>query len=659
VSFWKLVRGAFRVVSLYLICLVPMASAAQSAPQLLPLEEQLRRGEPVVQRVAVVLGLAAYRHTPQLRNTLNDARSAAAMFRTNGFRVLEGYDLDKIGVERLLRDAVMAGGARSEIVLYFAGHGIQITGKSYLLPIDARLNDPYDVPFQTISLDSILETLRGQSNTQVAILDSCRNNPFEGVGAIANLRGVGAPIQRGFSPVRPPANTLLAFSTAPGTLAQDGTGSNSPYTSALVAAAGISPESQFDEVLKAVELLVAQSTGGQQRPTFGSALTRPFTLRPPAFFARAPEAYAASTIPSTPGIVTAPTASVMPLVGGQPSISTQPSGFSPQASGDIIAPRERLIAIGERLTQVLNLGNAQVILGRAPFGTSYAMASGDGSVVVAPTGPISASMMRSVVLRLDKVAAKNVSPTTGIVTQELTFERLDPGGFRTPRALSLSIVPDACDVEAGDWFDPQGVGLHRLDKAIRPNSAIAACTASLRADPSNARFRYQLARGYLAAGQNALAEKLAREAAEGGHIRAWLIYGKILKLRGDLNGAASAFQRGQSLGDPRATAAFGGLQLENARSDAEREAAYELLTEGVDLGLWEAMEAQSKYFETTGANPQRASRYFAEAQRRRADVAPATVPDPQILPGRTPVRPGGNQEDRNQDHGKGGTPGLQ
>lgn len=628
--------STIRAATVALATLFPGAALAQTAPPLLPLERQLSAREPVLNRVAVVLGLSAYGSAPQLRNPVNDARSVAAMLRTFGFRVLEGYDLDKIGVERLLRDAVMAGGARSELVVYFAGHGIQIADQNYLLPIDAHLRDPYDVPFQTISLDSILDTLGGQSGTQVAFLDACRNNPFEGAAAINNARGIGAPILRGFSQPQPPSNTLLSFSTAPGALADDGAGLNSPYAAALVGAAGISPDSPIDTILSAVEKIVEDSTGGQQRPVFASALSRPFVLRTPVFSPMAVAAQPAFnpaptgtvSTPITPGGITAPTASVLHLVEDGSSFGGNPASEIP---GDVIAPRERIIAIGQRLLEILNLAGAQIILGTPPAGTSFAMVSSDGRIVEAPASPISANAMGAVVLRLDEVAAKNVSPTRGIVTQTLTFDRLDPGGFRTPRALTVSIVPNTCDVEAGDWFDPQGVGIHRLDDALRADPAIAACTAALQVDPGNARFRYQLARGMKAANRNGEAETLARQAAEAGHHRAWLTYGKLLKERGQRDGASAAFREGQRRGDPRATAALGALMLENAGSDGEREAAYQLLTEGVDLGLWEAMEAQSLYFNGAGSNPARASRYFAEAQRRRADVVPASVPNPQTV----------------------------
>ena len=667
--------SAIRAATAALAMLLPVAALAQTAPPLLPLERQIASREPVLNRVAVVLGLSSYRDAPQLRNPVNDARAVAAMLRTFGFRVLEGYDLDKIGVERLLRDAVMAGGARSELVVYFAGHGIQIAEQNYLLPIDAQLRDPYDVPFQTISLDSILDTLRGQSGTQVAFLDACRNNPFEGSAAINNVRGIGSPILRGFSQPQPPSNTLLSFSTAPGALAQDGGGSNSPYAAALVGAAGISPDSPIDTILSAVEKIVEDSTGGQQRPVFASALSRPFVLRTPVFSpmvvaaqpALIPTPTGGASTPVTPGTIAAPTASVLHLVEDGSSFG---GSEEPDVPGDVIAPRERIIAIGQRLLEILNLTGAQIVLGTPPAGTSFAMVANDGSIVEAPTAPIPASAMGAVVLRLDEVAAKNVSPTRGITTQTLTFDRLDPGGFRTPRALTVSIVPNACDVEAGDWFDPQGVGIHRLDDALRAEPAIAACSVALQVDPSNARFRYQLARGMNAANRNGEAETLARQAAEAGHVRAWLTYGKLLKERGDLNGASAAFQQGQRGGDPRATAALGALMLENAQSDGEREAAYELLTEGIDLGLWEAMEAQSLYFNGAGSNPARASRYFEEAQRRRADVVPASVPNPQTIrrgnsvPQEAGGDRGGDRGPRSNDSGQTesdgrDTPGLQ
>ena len=587
--------------SLVLSCLValPIEATAQTAPPLLPLERQIRNGAPVLQRVAVVIGNGGYLHADTLRNPVNDARAVAGVLRENGFRVLDGYDLDKAAIERLLRDAVMAGGTRSEMVVFFAGHGIQIAEQSYLLPIDALLTDPNDVPFQTVSLDRLLETLRGQSGSQIAVFDACRNNPFEGKTAGIGLRGRGATIERGFTQPAPPPDTLLAFSTAPGTLALDGGGENSPYTSALIGAARISPESSIEAVLTAVERIVEQSTGGNQKPVYSSALTQAFALRPPPL---APLSVAQTLVPPMPvDAVSAP--------------------------GDIIVPRERIIAVGSRMLDRLSLDGAQIVFDAPPPGTSYGMATATGGIVDLPAAPVPASALNAVVLRLDAVATKDVSPVTGIVTHPLNFERLDPGGYRTPRGLSISIVPDACDIEAGDWFDPQGVGVHRLDKVVRPERAIAACSIALAASPDSARLRYQLGRAMDAADRDGEAERLYREAAEAGHVRAWLGLGKRLKASGDLAGAAAAFERGRAGGDPQATAALGSLMLDAARSEEEEQDAYALLSEGVDLGLWSSMETLSAFYERAGTDQSRAERFRQEAQRRRDDVDKASVPD--------------------------------
>lgn len=629
-----ILRAAVSALALCAHAFFASGALAQSAPPLTPLEQQARDGAVTVQRLAVVFGLGSYQSTPPLSNTINDARAIAAMLRSHGFQVIEGYDLDKQQFETMLRDAVMAGGGRSEVLFFYAGHGIQIGSHNYLLPIDARLNDKYDVPFHTVSLDSILDTLSARSQTQLAFLDSCRNNPFEGKNVLANVRGIGAPILRGFAQPQPPANTLLAFSTAPGALALDGQGPNSPYTSALLSAAQISPDSSIETLLSAVSQLVEETTAGQQRPTHASALSLPFTLRKPAV------SLAMSTVPlapqaaplaqSSPSVgVSAPTASVIAVPTASVGVST-PSAFAPTTQGQppsLTAPRERVIGIGERLLQQIPFQpGARIRVLTAPVGMAFGLLTRSGTIATAPAD-ISASELSALVLRPTGVEARNISSSTGIASDTMQLETLDATGS-AQLSVPVTLVPNACDVEAGDWFDPQGVGLYRFDTALRPAEALSACDAALRQDPSNARFRHQLARGLQAAGRAGEAESLYRQAAEAGHTRAWLGYGKLLAARGDVTGADAAFNRGRAGGDPRATAALGDLRLRNARGEADRQAAYELLIEGVDLGLWESMDSLAQYYANPAspdADPLRAQRFASEAAQRRSIVPIANV----------------------------------
>ena len=122
----------------------------------------------------------------------------------------------------------------SEVVFYFAGHGVQIAGANYLIPTDAAFDDAYDLPFEAVSLTTIVNVLGARARTQIVILDSCRSNPFAGALVLADITRTPSEPRDGFNVLTAPVNSLLAFSTSPGANAYDGTDGNSPFTAALV-----------------------------------------------------------------------------------------------------------------------------------------------------------------------------------------------------------------------------------------------------------------------------------------------------------------------------------------------------------------------------------------------------------------------------------------
>ena len=130
----------------------------------------------------------------------------------------------------------------SEVVFYYAGHGVQIGGANYLIPVDATFRDAYDLPFEAVSLTTIVNVLGARARTQIVILDSCRSNPFAGALVLADITGTPSQPRDGFNVLTAPVNSLLAFSTSPGANAYDGTGANSPFTAALVDEAHRTPE---------------------------------------------------------------------------------------------------------------------------------------------------------------------------------------------------------------------------------------------------------------------------------------------------------------------------------------------------------------------------------------------------------------------------------
>src|SRR5215813_5620739 len=129
-------------------------------------------------RVALVIGNSTYTHAGELTNPKNDAADMAATLKRLGFQVIEGFDLGKAAFDRKIRDFA-AGLAGAEAgVFFYAGHGLQVAGKNYLVPIDAELTTAEALEFEMVQLDVVHRIMERQTNTNVIFLDACRNNPL-------------------------------------------------------------------------------------------------------------------------------------------------------------------------------------------------------------------------------------------------------------------------------------------------------------------------------------------------------------------------------------------------------------------------------------------------------------------------------------------------
>jgi tetratricopeptide (TPR) repeat protein len=188
---------------------------------------------PAGRRVALVIGNGKYRHATQLANSLNDAADIARALRKLGFEVVEGRDLDKRGMEDKVREF---GGKldRADLALFFyAGHGIQVAGRNYLIPVDAKLERPGDLNFDTVDVSFILAQMEAEQRVNLVFLDACRDNPL--TRSFARSLGTrSASVGQGLATMQGAVGTLIAFATGPDTVALDGEGRNSPFTSALL-----------------------------------------------------------------------------------------------------------------------------------------------------------------------------------------------------------------------------------------------------------------------------------------------------------------------------------------------------------------------------------------------------------------------------------------
>ncbi|QQO17205.1 caspase family protein [Bradyrhizobium diazoefficiens] len=223
------------------------------------------------QRVALVIGNSKYQNAPQLQNPDNDAQSMAQFLNSAGFEVVAATDLSQNDMLRVVQDfsaKVSARGPNTVAMVYYAGHGVQLAGENYLVPVDAKVSSPTELVNNSVRLVDVMSTLEAiPSRMRIVILDACRNNPFP------NVNDAG----RGLAIVDAPNGSIVGYSTAPGAEALDGTGGHSPYTQAFLNVAR-EPNVPIEQLFKRVRLAVNQTTSGAQIPWESSSLTSDFTF---------------------------------------------------------------------------------------------------------------------------------------------------------------------------------------------------------------------------------------------------------------------------------------------------------------------------------------------------------------------------------------------
>jgi uncharacterized protein YigE (DUF2233 family) len=247
-------------------------------------------------RVALVIGNSAYRHTPKLTNPANDATDLGNALQKLGFRVIRGLNLDKAAFDRKVRDFGIGLKGAEAGVFFYAGHGLQAAGQNYLVPIDARAESTGKLDSEMVKVDAVQRVMEAsQTATNILLLDACRDNPLaRSLARSAGTRSAGfAPITSGA------AGTLISFSTAPGNVALDGTGRNSPYSGALVKQLATSAD-ELSPMLVAVRREVMRETQNRQIPWEHSSMTGSFYFSPAAQKAAGSAPSLASVAPPPP-----------------------------------------------------------------------------------------------------------------------------------------------------------------------------------------------------------------------------------------------------------------------------------------------------------------------------------------------------------------------
>lgn len=229
-------------------------------------------------RVALVIGNSDYRSFGALANPANDAAAIARSLKGLGFEVTSGINLDRDGMTRTIAQFLRNAANAKVAVLFYAGHGIQVDGKNFLVPVDTKVESAASLTAGMTDLDTILAALDDPVRTNIVFLDACRDNPLAPKAATAESKarsitvpsGLAAPSGVGKGATSG-AGTLLAFATAPGQVALDGDGENSPFSAALARHIG-TPGLEIQQMLTRVRTEVLAATGKRQLPWSNSAL---------------------------------------------------------------------------------------------------------------------------------------------------------------------------------------------------------------------------------------------------------------------------------------------------------------------------------------------------------------------------------------------------
>ncbi len=217
-------------------------------------------------RVALVIGNSAYAGNMALTNPANDATAMSSALKSLGFTVIEARDGSRAQMEDAVKKLFASlKGKQGVGMLYYAGHGLQVGLRNYMVPVNAKLQTSKDVPSQTLEVGDVLDALKAAgTRMNIVVLDACRDNPF----ADKDVKGL--------APVDAPTGSFLAYATAPGSVAEDGVGQNGLYTKHLLAE--LQKPVSIESVFKRVRLAVRKESNGRQIPWESTSLEEEFSF---------------------------------------------------------------------------------------------------------------------------------------------------------------------------------------------------------------------------------------------------------------------------------------------------------------------------------------------------------------------------------------------
>ncbi|PBB84963.1 MULTISPECIES: caspase family protein [unclassified Mesorhizobium] len=634
-------------------------------------------------RVALVIGNSEYRDIPALKNPDKDADDVSNTFRMAGFEVFLAKDLTKLQFEKQFRNYLAAADGAELAVVYYSGHGFQIGGENFLIPVDASLKDAADIEVQAVKLDDVLEQMRSKSKIQVIILDACRNNPFPRKDYWLRDQLITAG-NTGLAQVKSSLNTLIAFATEPGAVAYDGTGDLSPFSSAFSRRA-LAPNQEIRTVMAAVRRDVVEATSGKQVPWENSSLIDDVVLMRRATRPSLPPVLE-KIVPSGIGPVALDLPQPVDVDGGAVTVSIErppalgrltldgkpveigapiqgkdlprlkmeiPKGVGAQEEVDMLAyathdewggeaqgimvfrvksgegaqgeqivasleaeQKQQVVARGLHITgaaEAIDKRDVAIPVGVGPVPLKLEFPTKDPAVSVKlasypATGTLSLpdrTLSPDSSLMADEVEHLSYEPQIGVAAPvEVGFEIRADNTPSKPATMKLSPNVDACDREAGEPLDLQGVVPGLLPNEISSN-AVDVCQAAVKAYPDVARFRYQLGRALLAVGKVDQAKKEIQEAADKGHVRAVFELGYIassgIGTAVDPKKANEYYTKASDKGDPYGMTAWGRALFNGLGAQRDTSKGLDLLLKAAAMGHTYAMNDLAAIF-TEGRN---------------------------------------------------------
>lgn len=559
-------------------------------------------------RYAIVVGNADYEHMPALPNPDADADLVASFLEEAGYIVIQENNLTKDGFEQFFQDVTQDLPDDSEVLFYYAGHGFQIGSSNYLIPVDAQITNKYDIPFQTMSLDTWIAAIAAKADLKFFILDSCRDNPFIGTSVIDGAFSTQEIVETGFSDQAAPANSIVSFSTSPGAVAYDGLGENSPFTDAFISEARSGPTTAIEAIFSTVRDAVSETTDGKQVPWSNSTLDRDvffFIEDVPLNPLEDNRSTSNSSAPlDLPDVINISLAWDQNVRIGQDFAAFEVDG-SAETVTILQAPENGLLTYTD-VTRGLKLIGAEI---------EVAIREGD---------TVPADILDRLNYAPKRSSVNDIDQDNGTLADNLVFAA---GDNETTVDINLSV--NRCDIEAGAQLDPQGVGIQVTAEDMRVDLAFEACRQAVEDFPQVERFHYQYARALLAQLRYDDAKFHLEQARDLGHIRAYTGLAGLETLQSALAGGFQAAQAPESAmanyetaaanGDALGIYGLGRQLLRFGESDAAKDRGYDLLLRAFDTGYVQALNELGAYHfneNGDGYDPERGLRYFQEAASR-------------------------------------------